>query len=203
MSGYQKAVDLGLTTAIVPGSNPPRGYTDADIVAILQTLTVADIPIGSVRTWFRENELWMERSTGEMFGPLQAAYAQASQEAKDGLDYLYDTVFKKSADYLRTTQPAWAQKAFGLVQLILALSPKASGLVDSFYALGGGRPYKDLTVEQFAAQRTAAAEQAEKDEVTQAAASLLNESINPTIASGNRSAIVIALRFAADTLENG
>jgi len=40
--------------------------------------------------------------------------------------------------------------------LILALSPGASGLVDSFYALDGGRPYKDLTVEQFAAQRTAA-----------------------------------------------
>ena len=156
MSGYQKAVDLGLTVAIKPGTDPARGYTDAEIVEILHSLTVADIPIGSVRTWFRENELWMERSTGEMFGPLQAAYAQASQEAKDGLDYLYDTVFKKSADYLRTTQPVWAQKAFGLVQLILALSPGASGLVDSFYALDGGRPYKDLTVEEFAAQRTAA-----------------------------------------------
>jgi len=154
VSGYQKAVSLGLTVAIKPGTNPERGYTDSEIVAILQTLTVADIPIGSVRTWFRENELWMERSTGEMFGPLQVAYAQASQEAKDGLDYLYDTVFKKSADYLRTTQPVWAQKAFGLVQLILALSSGASGLVDSFYALDGGRPYKGLTTEQFAAQRT-------------------------------------------------
>lgn len=144
MNSYEKSVALNLTG------------TDAEKVAILQTLTVADIPIGSVRTWFRENELWMERSTGEMFGPLQSAYAQASQEAKDGLDYLYDTVFKKSADYLRTTQPVWAQKAFGLVQLILTLSPGASGLVDSFYALDGGRPYKDLTVDQFAAQRTAA-----------------------------------------------
>ena len=179
MSGYQKAVSLGLTVAIKPGTNPERGYTDAEIVEILQTLTVADIPIGSVRTWFRENELWMERSTGEMFGPLQAAYAQASQEAKDGLDYLYDTVFKKSADYLRTTQPVWAQKAFGLVQLILALSPGASGLVDSFYALDGGRPYKDLTVQQFAAQRTAAAEQAE-------AMAFRNRVINATALMGER-----------------
>jgi hypothetical protein len=29
-------------------------------------------------------------------------------------------------------------------------------LVDSFYALDGGRPYKSLTVEQLAAQRTTA-----------------------------------------------
>lgn len=174
MSGYQKAVDLGLTVAMKPGTDPERGYTDAEIVAILQMLTVADIPIGSVRTWFRENELWMERSTGEMFGPLQTAYAQASQEAKDGLDYLYDTVFKKSADYLRTTQPVWAQKAFGLVQLILALSPGASGLVDSFYALDGGRPYKDLTVPEFAAQRTAA----EAEAATIASRNALAETFN-------------------------
>jgi hypothetical protein len=153
---YQAAVNLGLTTAIVTGSNPPRGYTDAEIVTILHTLTVHDIPVDSVRTWFREKELWLERSTGEMFGPLQVAYENAPQEAKDGLDYLYDAVFAKSATYLRTTEPVWAQKAFSLVQLILQLSPSSSGLVDSFYALDGGRPHKDLTVEQFAAQRTTA-----------------------------------------------
>lgn len=178
MSGYQKAVELGLTVAIKPGTDPERGCTDAEIVGILQTLTVADIPIGSVRTWFRENELWMERSTGEMFGPLQAAYAQASQEAKDGLDYLYDTVFKKSADYLRTTQPVWAQKAFGLVQLILALSPGASGLVDSFYSLDGGRPYKDLTVEQFAAQRTAVVAKAGIEPIWTAKSAVVAEGIH-------------------------
>lgn len=155
MSGYQKAVDLGLTTAIVPDSNPERGYTDEEIVAILHTLTVHDIAVESVRTWFREKELWLERSTGQMFGPLQVAYEQAPQEAKDGLDYLYDAVFAKSAEYLRTTEPVWAQKAYSLVQLILQLSPGSSNLVDSFYALDGGRPYKDLTLEQFAAQRTA------------------------------------------------
>ena len=156
MSGYLKAVDLGLTVAIKPGTDPARVYTDEEIVAILHTLTVHDIPVESVRTWFREKELWLERSTGEMFGPLQVAYEQAQQDAKDGLDYLYDAVFARSAEYLRTTEPVWAQKAFELVELILALSPGASGLVDSFYALDGGRPYKDLTVQEFAEQRTAA-----------------------------------------------
>lgn len=179
MSGYQKAVDLGLTTAIVAGSNPPRVYTDAEIVGILHTLTVHDISVESVRTWFREKELWMERSTGQMFGPLQVAYEQAPQEAKDGLDYLYDAVFAKSAEYLRTTEPVWAQKAYSLVQLVLQLSPGSSGLVDSFYALDGGRPYKDLTVEQFAEQRTTsqtvAAKQAALELVTNAASEAARE----------------------------
>jgi hypothetical protein len=142
----------------------------------LHTLTVHDIPVDSVRTWFREKELWLERSTGEMFGPLQVAYEQAPQEAKDGLDYLYDAVFKKSATFLRTTEPAWAQKAYSLVQLILQLSPGSSGLVDSFYALDGGRPYKDLTVEQFAAQQTAAEAVAERQ-------TIIDDCLNPIAAA--------------------
>lgn len=144
MNGYEKSQSLGLT-----GS-------DAEIVAILQTLTVSDIAVKSVRTWFRENNLWLERSTGAMFGPLQTAYSSAPQEAKDGLDYLYDTVFAGSAEFLRTTQPVWSVKVYQLVQLVIALSPGHTGLVDSFYALDGGRPYKDLTVEAFVGQRTAA-----------------------------------------------
>jgi hypothetical protein len=32
-------------------------------------------------------------------------------------------------------------------------SPDAAALIDSFYALDGGRPYKDLTVEQFDTQK--------------------------------------------------
>jgi hypothetical protein len=51
-----------------------------------------------------------------------------------------------------------------LVDLVVALSPQASGLVDSFYALDGGRPYKDLTVEQYTAQQSAAEAAAAKDD---------------------------------------
>jgi hypothetical protein len=190
---YQAAVNLGLTTALVPESDPPRGYTDTEIVAILHTLTVHDIPVESVRTWFREKELWLERSTGGMFGPLQVAYEQAPQEAKDGLDYLYDAVFKKSAAYLRTTEPYWAQKAYGLVQLILQLSPGSSGLVDSFYALDGGRPYKDLTVQGFAAQRDAAAAEVAAQEFRSEVVAWLNEVFHPLVAANDRLGLNAAL----------
>lgn len=148
MNAYEKSQELNLEG------------TDAQKVAILKTLTVSDIPVESVRTWFREKNLWLQRSTGEMFGPLQLAYLQAPQQAKDGLDYLFDAVFAKSATSLRTTDPVWSVKTYELVQLVLSLSPGSDSLVDSFFALDGGRPYKDLTDVEFAAQRTAAASEA-------------------------------------------
>jgi hypothetical protein len=188
MSAYTKSLQLNLTG------------TDAEMVAILQVLTVSDIPVKSVRTWFREQNLWLERSTGGMMGPLQIAYESASQQAKDGLDYLYDTVFAGSADYLRTTSPAWAPQVKALVDLVVALSPQTSGLVDSFYALDGGRPWKDLTVEQYAAQKaeyeateTAAGKRQDWKERFDAA---LN-----TIGTSEQSTGVAAIRAIADEME--
>ena len=39
---------------------------------------------------------------------------------------------------------------------IASASQDAAALIDSFYALDGGRPYKDLTTTEYATQRTAA-----------------------------------------------
>jgi hypothetical protein len=146
MNGYEKAIELGLTG------------TAAEQVAILHTLTVGDINIKAVQRWFRENELWMQGPSGKMLGTLQLAYAHESTppEAIAGLDYLFATVFGDSAETLQSTNPTWSVKVWQLVQLVVQLVPQATGLVDSFYALEGGRPFKDYTVEQFEADETAA-----------------------------------------------
>ena len=189
MSAYAKSLQLNLTG------------TDAEKVAILQVLTVSDIPVKSVRTWFREQNLWLERSTGGMMGPLQIAYESASQQAKDGLDYLYDTVFARSAEYLRTTSPAWAPQVKALVDLVVALSPQTSGLVDSFYSLDGGRPWKDLTVEQFAASRTAYQDAEDAAALAGEWAAIQNDGgINTAIAAGDRDALKAALAAAIEVL---
>ena len=201
---YAKAVELGLTTAIKPGSDPPRQYTDAEIVGILHTLTVSDIPVRALARLLREEGLLLW--TGEKYtGSIQTLVSApgANQQFVDGIDELKSAVFGGSAETLLTTVPKWAGKVWAIVSAIVALVPDTEGIVEKVYALDGGRPYKDLTVEQFAAQRTAAEEQAEKDELSQAAATLLNESINPAIASGDLAAIVASLRSAADALEAG
>jgi len=154
---YQAAVNLGLTTAIVPGSNPPRGYTDAEIVDILHTLTSSDIPVESLASLLREENLL--KWTGEKYvGSIQALVLANAANATlvDAIDELKSTVFGQSAKKLRTTEPFWAEKVWAIVSMIVGLIPDTAGIVEKVYALDGGRPYKDLTVEQFAAQRTAA-----------------------------------------------
>ncbi len=156
--GYAKAVSLGLTTAIVPGSDPPRGYTDAEIVDILQTLTVSDISVDAVRVWLRENLLWFRTSPTTMGGSIQAVLesSQTPAETKQQLGLFWSAVFGDGARNLLTTVPTWAGLVWQIIQGLTQAAPDAAALVDSFYALDGGRPYKELTVEQFAAQRTEA-----------------------------------------------
>ena len=153
---YQAAVNLGLTTAVVPGSNPPRGYTDAEIVDILHTLTSSDIPVESLASLLREENLL--KWTGEKYvGSIQALVLANASNATlvDAIDELKSTVFGQSAKKLRTTEPFWAGKVWAIVSMIVGLIPDTAGIVEKVYALDGGRPYKDLTVEQFAAQRAA------------------------------------------------
>lgn len=158
MSGYQKAVELGLITAIVPGSDPPRNYTVAEIVAILQTLTVSNIAVDAVRVWFRENLLWFRSSPTTMGGAIQQVIESPStpDETKQQLGIFWSAVFGDGAQNLLTTVPTWAGLVWQIIQGLTQAAPDAAALVDSFYALDGGRPYKDLTVEQFAEQRAAA-----------------------------------------------
>jgi hypothetical protein len=60
-------------------------------------------------------------------------------------------------------------------------------------ALGGGWLFADLTAEQFAAQRNAAAAEADRQQFQSEWVSWLNETINPLIAVGDRSAVNAAL----------
>ena len=155
MNAYEKAQQLGLT------GDP------AAQVAILQTLTVSDISIESVKEWLRATEvsgiaLWIPTSPTTMSGVIESAKQSATEVQQAGIGYMWSVVYGGTGQYLRTTDPAWAPRVFGFIQMVATLAPSINDLVDSFYALDGGRPYKDLTVEQFAAQRTAAESIAEK-----------------------------------------
>ena len=146
MNGYEKSEALGLTG------------TDAEKVAILQTLTVSNIAVDAVRVWLRENLLWFRSSPTTMGGAIQQVIESPStpDETKQQLGIFWSAVFGDGAQNLLTTVPTWAGLVWQIIQGLTQAAPDAAALVDSFYALDGGRPYKDLTAEQFAAQRTAA-----------------------------------------------
>jgi hypothetical protein len=146
MNAYAKAQQLGLTG------------TDAEKVAVLHMLTVSDIRVDSVRVWLRENLLWFRTSPTSMGGAIQVVLEspQTPAETKQQLGLFWSAVFGDGAQNLLTTVPTWAGLVWQIIQGLTHAAPDAAALVDSFYALDGGRPYKALTVEQFAAERTAA-----------------------------------------------
>lgn len=182
MNGYEKAQSLGLTG------------TDAEQVAILQTLTSGNIPTQDVRVWFRENRLWMEKPGGQMWGTLETASASATPEQRQQLDYLFDVVFGGSSELIRSSEPTPAGETWAVVQTIVALVPDSSDSVDSFYALGGGRPYKDLTETEFASQRDDSVRISEADQMH---ATLSNQFIQPAISDPQRTAATVQAAYQA------
>lgn len=185
MTAYNTANSLGLTG------------TDTEQVAILKTLTAGRIDPQDVRRWCRENGLWYRKPDGTMGGSLQQVYATCTPEHQAGLDQFFAAVFGDSAVSLRTTEPLYSQQVWGIVAMIAALVPESSGLVDSFYSLDGGRPYKDLTVTEFAAQRADYERLAAADAW---AANVMNEAIQPALSDPARTLQSVKAAFAAVTI---
>lgn len=147
MNGYEKAVSLGLTG------------TDAEIVAKLQTLTAGPIPIANVLQWFDEQNLaeldpidnaWVGSLVNVVKNPATPAPLAA------GLRKLFVHLAKRTSQTVDTTDLTFAVEVWTLLGYLIQMGVVTSEQRDSFYLLDGGRPYKDLTVEQFDEQRQAA-----------------------------------------------
>lgn len=145
MNGYEKSVALGLAG------------TDAEKVAILQTITTTDIIGTKLGKWLGERQLLSWDGTG-WFGLLQTLIDNGTitDAALAGIRELKAVLVGPRGDGLETTSPVWAPIVFQTISGIAQVSDDAAAMIDSFYSLDGGRPYKDLSVEQFAEQRTAA-----------------------------------------------
>jgi hypothetical protein len=93
-----------------------------------------------------------------------------------------------------TTDANYAAPFWALFQAV-AGGPGMPSVEDfaAVAALGGGWLFADLTTEQFAAQRTAAAAEADRQAFQSEWVSWLNETINPLIAVGDRIGVNAAL----------
>ncbi len=191
MNGYEKAQALGLTG------------TDAEIVAVLQTLTTTDIVGAKLGKWLGERNL-LSWDGSEWFGILQDLIDNGSITggALAGIRQLKAVLVGPRGDGLATTDPAWAPMVFQIITGISQVSQDAVALVDSFYALDGGRPYKDLTVEEFAAQRTAA----DAEVATTAARNerrALYDAFENAIGTGEQAEKIAEMRTMLDAVEAG
>lgn len=147
MNAYEKAQSLGLT-----------GET-TEIVAKLQTLTAGPIPVANVLQWFDEQGL------GEL-DPIENSWVgtlvdlvrnpQTPSPVSSGLRKLFAHLAKRTSQTVDTTDLSYSVEVFALLGALIQMGVVTAEQRDSFYALDGGRPYKDLSVEQFAAQKQAA-----------------------------------------------
>jgi hypothetical protein len=182
MNAYEKAQSLGLTG------------TDAEIVSALQALTSGPIDPQRVRQWSREQGLWFRRPDGTMGGTLATAYPTATAAQQSALDQFFAAIWGDSLTTLKTTEIESAVVVWGLVQQVASLNPTAAGLVDSFYNLDGGRPYKDTTAADYATQRANAERLSQADEWL---AKVQNETIAPAASDPQRTLASVKAAVAA------
>lgn len=191
MNAYEKSVELNLDG------------TDSEKVAILLTLTTSDIIGTKLGRWLGERNL-LSWDGGSWFGLLQDLIDDGTitGESLAGIRELKAVLVGPRGDGLETTSPIWAPIVYKIIIAIAQVSNDAEAMIDSFYALDGGRPYKDLTVEQFATQRT--------DTETKVATIIarnnrrsLYDTFENAIGTSEQPAKIIEMRTMLDALEAG
>jgi hypothetical protein len=183
MNAYEKSIDLQLTG------------TDAEKVAILQTLSVSNISAVNVRLWLMVDRTppLLSWDGQAWYGTLQELESSGQLPApmRDGIRELKSVMLANGE--LRTTIPAPAGKVWAIVSGIAQiLGGDQSATIDSFYALDGGRPFKALTAATFAQQRADAERLSAADAYF---ATIMNEHIAPVASDPARTVDSIRAAF--------
>lgn len=188
MNAFEKAQQLGMTG------------TDQNIVDRLKALSTSNIDASKVRLWLSDKGLLTYDGTS-WFGSLETKLPELTTELQAGIRDLKARVL--SGHPIRTAEIEHAPKVLLIITGIAVAMPEVAGLVAEFYALDGGRPYLTTTVEQFAAQRSAAQAAAALAVIDQAYATAQNEIVATELSSPTRTKASIAakLRQAAAALE--
>lgn len=184
MNAFEKAKSLGLDTAIVPDSEPPRGYTDAEIIALLKALPrhhrnayITGGPqdtesVNLLHLLTARHHVMGMGSAQQWVGPLidlETDNQQVAQimsilrpmlQVNDTLVYCADS--DDAASMLNT-----------LATVVSSLTQAPEQVAAEVALLTGGRigdDYVTVTPEQFAGMRTAAIKSAALELVTNTAA---------------------------------
>jgi hypothetical protein len=211
-NAYEKAQSMGLLADIFPESDPPRPYTDAEIVAALQAIPrhhrnvyITGGPsntesVNLLHLLTARHRVMGMGSAQQWVGPLidledtnptvltVMRILRPLLQVNDTLVYCADS--DDAANMLNA-----------LTQVVATLTGKPAQVAAEVALLSGGRigaDYADLTVEEFAAQRAAAEQQELVTELQAEWVAFLNETINPLLAAGNRIAVKNAMLAKAE-----
>jgi hypothetical protein len=189
MNAFEKSKSLGLDTVIVPDSEPPRGYTDAEIIAALQALPrhhrnayitggQSDSESVNLLHLLTARHRVMGMGPGQQWvGPLVELEetnptVAAIMEMLRPMLQVNDTLV-----YCADSDDA-ANMLNALTAIVSSLTGKPEQVRSEIALLTGGRigdDYATVTPEQFAGMRTAALKQAALDTVQNTAAEAARE----------------------------
>lgn len=190
MSAFQKSIDLGLTG------------TDAEKVAALKATGVTARPIVLSDLLFLLNfrgmltKLVSNNSDEKWSGTVLAMKAAIAGDAvaTAHVDRWLSHITNPRNTHWDTTDASYSAPFWAMAQAVAGGQGMPS--VEDFAAiaaLGGGWLFADLTVEQFAAHRTTSEALQAQQSLQSEWVAWLNETINPLIAAGNRTAVNAAL----------
>ena len=200
MNAYEMSVSLGLTG------------TDQEKVDVLKTLTANPIRLDyllemlNFRGMLRKTDgsQGQERWVGTLQNLKAALIALNLAEKVTAYEMWFSHVTNPRQTTWDTRFPQWAA-AFYEMELAFAgqSNMPSQADFDAVVSLGGGRPYKTLTLTEYAAQRSAAQAAAALAMIDQAYATVQNEIVAPELSSPTRTKASIAekLRDAAAALE--
>ena len=186
--------------------------TDQEKVDVLKTLTANPIRLDyllemlNFRGMLRKTDgsQGQERWVGSLQNLKAALVALNLTEKVQAYEMWFSHVTNPRQVTWDTRFPQWAA-AFYAMELAFAGQPNMPSQADfdAVVSLGGGRPYLSTTVEQYAAQRSAAQAAAALSLIDQAYATAQNEIVAPELSSPTRTKASIAAKFrdAAAALE--
>jgi len=186
--------------------------TDQEKVDVLKTLTANPIRLDyllemlNFRGMLRKTDgsQGQERWVGTLQNMKAALIALNLAEKVTAYEMWFSHVTNPRQTTWNTRFPQWAA-AFYEMELAFAgqSNMPSQADFDAVVALGGGRPYKDLTTTEYASQRSAAQAAAALAMIDQAYATVQNEIVAPELSNPSRTNVSIAakLRDAAAALE--
>ena len=162
------------------------GKTDAEIASYYNPITSSPIPCAELKVLLEESGLVSEDPvTGNRVGSLVDHYAGLSSGTeKSLLGWFISHVFGRGVEISSDEQPRAGQVAL----VVAGLPAEMAGVVDSMYALGGGKPYESVTAADVTSARDVynaeVANSLRINEIEQLKAEIENTYINPAISDG-------------------
>ena len=162
------------------------GKTDAEIASYYNPITSSPIPCAELKVLLEESGLVSEDPvTGNRVGSLVDHYAGLSSGTeKSLLGWFISHVFGRGVEISSDEQPRAGQVAL----VVAGLPVEMAGVVDSMYALGGGKPYESVTAADVTSARDVynaeVANSLRINEIEQLKAEIENTYINPAISDG-------------------